>query len=130
MSTNSSKTFRHWALFKKLYIVSFDRLYRDYAAMVKMYYLYEVFPLGELVKYIIRLAPQMDYQEALWNEVEKRFGDKFEKLDFEELEIFLDTLVQAVDEELIKMLPGVDILELTTVKWLNTTDVLLGVKNE
>lgn len=117
-------------LFKKLYIVSFDRLYRDFAAMTKMYYLYEVFPLGELVGYIIRLAPQMDYQEALWDEVGIRFGDKFEKLEFDELEIFLDTLVQAVDEELVKMLPGVDILELTTVKWLNPTDVLLGVKNE
>lgn len=125
---------RRWALFKKLYIVSFAELYRDYAAMTKMYYLYEVFSLGELVDYVLRLIPVMDHKEAIWDEIQKRFGEEAldqltaDKLD--ELDLFLDLLVEAVDNELTKHLPGCDVLELTTVKWINPTDVLLGVINE
>ena len=81
---------------------------------------------------LVRSYEIADYDEFINHQIEKKYEEagRLEGPEHILVQFFIEELVEALDEYLTHILPGVDIAQLVTCKWLNDTDVILGVLND
>ena len=119
-------------LFKCLYIVSLRHLVDSYSKRPQLWSFFSVYILPDLLKDLVRSYEVADYDEFIWHQIEKKY-DAAKRADGPEyilIQFFLDAIVEELDHYLTSVLEGADITRIVTCKWLNDTDVVLGILND
>ena len=119
-------------LFKALYIVSLRHLVDRYSKRPQLWSFFSVYSLPDLLKDLVRSYEITDYDEFINYQIEKKYeeANRLEEPVDILVQFFIEELVEVLDGYLTHILPGVDITQLVTCKWLNDTDVILGVLND
>lgn len=116
-----------------LFIVDFADVLREYSAYREMTYLYNLFPLQDIVQTILSVSAYGDDGEYFWNELENRIMSDLTsshatgemQLDFDKLSFFYELLCCFLDEYIRAKLPeNVDTNEYVFARWLGNTSIL------
>lgn len=84
------------------------------------------------MKDLIRSYEVADYDEFIWHQIEKKYeaAKRTDGPEYTLIQFFLDAIVEELDQYLTSVLEGADITHIVTCKWLNDTDVVLGILND
>jgi len=92
----------------------------------QQYFLFERFPLKEIISLILSLHHCQDYDEALAYETDDRFKDVTDQFDYNNLDFFFSTVVELIDEHIRLHFPKeVDPTYYVLDRWLGQTTIVL-----
>lgn len=98
----------------------------DFQNYAQMQYLYQRFPLKDIMSTILGVNQFVSYNEHLWFEVEKRFQGCLDQVDPAVLDLFFETLALHLDECIRARLPHyVDQSEYILDRWVDPTTIML-----
>lgn len=88
--------------------------------------LYDRFPLKDIISVILSVEQERDYGDILFFEMEKRLGDVIDVLDLDSIQIFIECLIDCVDECILSSLPiNVNQSDYILENWLTDNTIVL-----
>ena len=91
-----------------------------------VYDFYKRYPVVDIITTVLSLSPYIGCDELFNIEIENRFEGMEDQLDIVAVDALLSTVIQIVDEELVRHFPkGEDFRDYVLHKWINPTTVIL-----
>jgi hypothetical protein len=107
-------------------VIDIQDVVRDYSKHTQNYYLYKRFSLQEIIETILSTSAYEDHGEYFWSQIEKRFCDTLDEIDFNILGFFYDTLTEYLDETIRRKVPyEIDSCIYVFQRWVDTHTVIL-----
>jgi hypothetical protein len=89
-------------------------------------YLYQKFPLADIIASILTMQMLRDDGEYIWFEIENRFEDDLDNMNLDALQIFIEAVGSEVDEHIRNLLPrNVTQENYIFEQWLDKTTLIL-----
>lgn len=117
---------------KTLLIVDMRLVIEEYIAHKGMYGVFVKFSLADIIETILSVNPYIDYSEAMYDALDRRFGDDDFCLDMSAFTIFYESLIEDIDQAIVEQYK----MHLLAIKneayvferWVDKTSVLLRLE--
>lgn len=88
--------------------------------------IFNKFPLRDIVSLLLSIEQERDYSEILFFEMEKRLGELIDVVDLDMLQIFIENLINRIDECIYTKLPyNIDPSCYVLETWINNNVIIM-----
>lgn len=99
---------------------------KEYNSISQFQSIYRYFPLADIISTVLTIESDLDYEPFIFDELERRLGDKLDHINMDNLTIFFETMVLDIDQTIQDKLPvhirGTDFI---FDKWISSTTLIL-----